>query len=253
MTIRFVVPGQPDPRGKDTTRGGQEGVERRNTDLLDNVETVDAYTLSPSARARAKSPETLVAEEDDILEIEVEGGFTLWTSAERYRHDLAVLRPEAVRDGEVPIDVLPHARASERGVSDWIASALRVLRLRPDAIDTELVDPGRWNEFAREVGLGQAVAAGAWATTKFALWLIERRLPCGEGLYRFDDVARETGDAPAAPPQPAGIDDAEQPILIFIHGTASSSKGSFGALLEPAAQSDWRAMQRRLRRTHLCV
>ena len=114
MTIRFVIPGQSDLRGKDATRGGPEGVEHRSTDLLDNVETVDAYTLSPSARARAKSPETLVANENDILEIEVEGGFTLWTSAERYRHDLAVLRPEAVRGDEVPIDVLPHARA-ERG------------------------------------------------------------------------------------------------------------------------------------------
>ena len=239
MTIRFAVPGQPDPRGKDATRGGGQAAERRSTDLLDGVETVGAFALSPSARARTKSPETVTAEDDDILEIEVEGGFTLWTSAERYRNDLAALRPDAVRGGEVPIDVLPHARASERGASDWIASALRLLRLRPDAIDAELADPGRWNEFLREAGLGQGVAAGAWATTKFALWLIERRLPFGEGLYRFDDVVREAGDGAVTP---AAVEDSEQPILIFIHGTASTTRGSFGALLEPAAQSDWRAI-----------
>ncbi len=241
MAIELLISGQPDAHAKGATRGAT--AEKRSTDLLDAVETVDAYTLSSSARARAKDPAKVAVESDDILEIEVEGGFTLWTSVERYRHDLAVLRPEAVRGNNVPIDMLPRTSVSERGVRDWVASALRVLRLRPDTVDAEMADPARWSEFVSEVGLGQAITAGAWATTKFALWLIERRLPYGEGLYRFGDVAqRSASPASAANPVAPSTIDAEKPILVFIHGTASSTQGSFGALLDASAQSDWSAL-----------
>jgi CHAT domain-containing protein/predicted alpha/beta hydrolase family esterase len=238
MATELLIPGRPDAHAKGGTRGAPS--EKRSTDLLDAVETVDAYTLSPSARARAKAPARIAVESDDILEIEVEGGFTLWTSVERYRHDLAVLRPEAVRGNAMPIDMLPRNSVSERGVRDWVASALRVLRLRPDSVDAEMANPARWSEFVREAGLGHAITAGAWASTKFALWLIERRLPYGEGLYRFGDVALRS--AGAADPVVLSPIDAEQPVLVFIHGAASSSQGSFGALLDSSAQSDWRAI-----------
>ena len=238
MAIELLIPGRPDAHAKGGTRGAPS--EKRSTDLLDAVETVDAYTLSPSARARAKAPARIAVENNDILEIEVEGGFTLWTSVERYRHDLAVLRPEAVRGNAMPIDMLPRTNVSERGVRDWVASALRVLRLRPDAVDADMANPARWSEFVREAGLGHAITAGAWATTKFALWLIERRLPYGEGLYRFGDVALRS--AGAAEPVVLSPVDAEQPVLVFIHGAASSTQGSFGAMLDSSAQSDWRAI-----------
>jgi hypothetical protein len=53
------------------------------TSLLDAVEVVEAYNLSAAARDRTAAPAEFDANEDDILEIEVEGGFTLWTSAQR--------------------------------------------------------------------------------------------------------------------------------------------------------------------------
>ncbi len=240
MTIQLLVPGQPDPQGKVATRGGTASA-LRSTDLLDAVDTIEAYTLSPAARARAVVPERLVAREDDLLEIEVEGGFTLWTSVERYRQDVAVLRPEALRGGELTLDLLPRASVSERGVRDWVTSALRVLRLRPDSIDAEMADPARWKEFILDAGLGHAINAGAWAATKFALWLIEQRLPNGEGLYRFVDVAQKVSGGPAVP---VSLHDAsvDQPMLVFIHGAGSTTQGSFGALLDTTAQVDWQAL-----------
>ncbi len=245
MAIELVIPGQPDVHAKDRSRGAGGGAQGPSTDLLQAVETVDAYTLSTAARARSAEPKRVTAADDDLLEIEVEGGFTLWTSVERYRHDAAVLRPETVRGGALRIDTLPRASVTERGVRDWVASALRILRLRDDGIDAEQADPARWREFARDAGLSPAIKAGAWLTTKFILWLIERRLPVGEGLYRFGDVVRATR-AEGVPPPPAlqAADiDASQPILVFIHGTASTTEGSFSALLDPAAATDWRALQ----------
>jgi len=269
MAIELLIPGQPDVHAKDRLRGagGTVGTNQPpSTDLLQAVETVDAYTLSAAARARTVEPKRVAAAGDDVLEIEVEGGFTLWTSVERYRHDAAVLRPETVRGGTLRIDTLPRASVTERGVRDWVASALRILRLRDDAIDAEMADPARWREFARDAGLSTApgrpkqaraagrspeaplspaVKAGAWLTTKFVLWLIERRLPYGEGLYRFGDVvrsARGDGVTPPVPLQAADV-DAAQPILVFVHGTASTTEGSFGALLDAAAATDWRALQ----------
>ena len=243
MSIDLLISGEPEPAAKAIARDSAAGA--RSTDLLGAIEVVDAYSLSPAARARAKAPARVAAAPDDLLEIEVEGGFTLWTSVERYRHDLAVLRPESLRGDAVPIDLLPRASVSERGVRDWLATGLRVLRLAPDTIDAEMADPARWAEFAREAGLGGAIGAGAWVMTKFALWLIERRLAHGEGLYRFTDIARRQ-DGAGRVAAVAAVDlagaDAERPRLVFIHGTASTTQGSFGALLDTAAGADWQAL-----------
>ena len=50
-----------------------------------------------------------------MLEIEVEGGFQIWTSAKRYREDVLLLKPDAKVGDAVSVDTLP--RVSERGVN----------------------------------------------------------------------------------------------------------------------------------------
>ncbi len=243
MKIELVIPGQSEPAAKAAMRGGPPGAEaeHRVTDLLDAVEVVEGFSLSPSARARSATPARVEVNSDDILEVEVEGGFTLWTSVERYRSDLAVLRPDAVRGEQVMFDLLPRPSVSERGVREWVASALRILRLpSDDALAAEVADPTKWAEFLSDFGLGQVADAGAWLTTKFLIWLIERRNKLGEGLYHWADATRPpTSDAPVAVADLTGF-DAEQAMLVFIHGTASSTLGSFGALRD--AEADWRVI-----------
>ncbi|MGH6622425.1 MAG: DUF7379 domain-containing protein, partial [Burkholderiaceae bacterium] len=243
MKIELLVPGRTEPTSRATSRGGPSGteLEPRVTDLLDDVTVVSAFSLSPSARARAEVPQKVDVEHDDILEIEVDGGFTLWTSVARYRADQEALHPAAERGGPVDFSVIPRPREAERGASEWVASALRILRLRDGSLASEIADPTRWAEFAQEFGLDKVAQAGAWVTTKFLIWLIERRLPLAEGLYRWADATRSPADkTPVTTASFSGI-DSEQPILVFIHGTASTTLGSFGALLDanPGAQSDW--------------
>ncbi len=92
---------------------------------------VETFDLSPSARARSESQapvERQSVEDDDVLEIEVEGGFPIWTSARRYLDDVLLLKPEAKVGDAVIVDTLP--RVSERGITEWVTSRLRVLRLK---------------------------------------------------------------------------------------------------------------------------
>jgi hypothetical protein len=60
--------------------------------------------------------------------------------------------------------------------------------------------------------------------------LIESRLKPGPGLYTWEDATRQpVPDTPT----PVSFEsfDVDKPILVFIHGTASSARGSFGAFL----------------------
>src|SRR5690606_1335882 len=49
------------------------------------------------------------------------------------------------------------------------------------------------------------------------------------------------GQADPAPAVLTGLGD-DTPILVFLHGTASSTRGSFGAFLTPDAAGEWRAL-----------
>src|SRR4030095_10778571 len=127
-------------------RGASAGVPVSSlTTRLDAVEVVEPFNLSAPARDRTVTPAEFNANEDDILEIEVEGGFTLWTSAERYRDDRALFKLDAVKaDRSVVVDNLPRTSVSERGVKDWFQSGLRILRLKKDTLVDSFEDPSQW-------------------------------------------------------------------------------------------------------------
>ena len=52
MTVKLAISGQRDEGDLRATRGGPPGAEAPVTDLLDAVEVVESFDLSPSARAR---------------------------------------------------------------------------------------------------------------------------------------------------------------------------------------------------------
>ena len=175
MTVKLSIRGQRDEGDRRTTRGGPPGAEVPVTDLLDELEVVDSFDLSPAARAADGSDEhvknPIVVEDDDVLEIEVEGGFQIWTSAERYREDVLLLKPEAKVGDAVSVDTLP--RVSERGIKEWAASRLRVLRLNrdkiADALDNPVVGLAGFPDLtavASDLGIDLAVKLPAWFATK---------------------------------------------------------------------------------------
>ena len=248
MPIKLRIPGQREAVSSAAVRGSSAGgvSVQPVTSLLDAVEVVEAYNLSAAARDRTAAPAEFDANEDDILEIEVEGGFTLWTSAQRYSDELALLKPEAVAaDGSVVVDRLPRTSVSERGVKDWFQSALRILRLKKDALADAFEDPSQWpKDFVQDFGVRKVSELTAWLACKLAMRLIEDHLNPGPGLYTWEVATEKRAkDAPMPPTATFDDFDVEKPILVFIHGTASSTLGSFGAFLADEAQPHWRVLR----------
>ena len=250
MTVKLAIYGQRDEGDRQATRGAPPGAEVPVTDLLDGVEVVDSFDLSPAARARTESqaPDKPVeVNDDDVLEIEVEGGFQIWTSARRYHDDVLLLKPEAKVGDAVKVDTLP--RVAERGIKEWVASRLRVLRLKKDKIADALENPALGliefpdlSKLASDLGIDLAVKLPAWFATKVLIRIIESRLKPGPGLYTWEDATRQPVPDTVTPVSLEGF-DVGKPFLVFIHGTASSARGSFGAFLSQDAQPQWQALR----------
>jgi tetratricopeptide (TPR) repeat protein len=247
MPVKLLIPGQREPAAPHAAavRSAAPGAPGKGpTDLLDHVEVVHAFSLSPAARAVTQQPEALVVEDDDILEIDVEGGFTVWTSAARYREQAARLQPDALSERGLSFGAIAQPSASERGVKEWATSALRVLRLKPDPILDDLKNPAQWPELFKALLKGKGEQLGAWATAKLLMALIERRLTPEPGLFRWAGAAN-AGPTDLERAQPVAATDLRQgrPLLVFIHGTASRTVGSFGALATPDASLHWRVLR----------
>lgn len=245
MTIKLRISGRNEPLEPFRARLRGTAEVPLTTDLLHNIEVVHAFDLSPQARAIAKgAPQEVEVEDDDILEIEVDAGLTLWTSAERYKERVELWHPEAVTDRGLELMGLPGPSAADRGVKDWFTGALRVLRLKADDLAGQLQDPKSWTECIKDLALEQVEKAGAWATAKLLMYLIEKRLTPAPGLYRWSS---RDGDAPLdlTKAQLLTADDLprDKPILVFIHGTASRTLGSFGAFCDSGAGQEWRTLR----------
>ena len=78
----------------------------------------------------------------------------------------------------------------------------------------------------------------AWLVTKALIRLIEDRLKPGPGLYTWEAATKQPWTDERSPADLMSS-DVDKPILVFIHGTASSTRGSFSAFLSVAAQAQW--------------
>ena len=243
--MKLIIPGQRDAARTGAVRGGSTSADSPPaTDLLEAVQVVGAFSLSETARARAgEGARTEIdAQDDDILEIEVEG-VTFWTSVARYRHELAIYRPEALSADGLVVDGLSRPSARDRGIKEWSAGAVRLLRLGRDRIAEKAQDPETIKAFAKDCGLEITGKVGGWLLTKLLIWVIERSLRPREGLYTWDAATRAmAADAPE--PMQASFDgvDVQKPLLVFLHGTGSSSRGSFGEFEARSDGAEWRAL-----------
>jgi tetratricopeptide (TPR) repeat protein len=243
MAITLRIPGLRDLSASTLTRGGPLGTDTApKTDLFDDIEVVDAFSLSPIARGKgAAEPTDISADENDVLEIEVDG-FILWTSAQRYKESLRTFRPDAIQPdairGEVVIvDALPGPDVADRGYPGLRASAVRLLRVGKSRLVAELANPDVLIDFAKDFGFELGQKAGGWATAKALTWLIERQLRPREGLYTWAQaIDLPPQGAPDPTPTTFGSFDTSQPILLFLHGTGSSTRGSFGGFIGPGGE-----------------
>ncbi len=241
MMLTVRVPGRPTPMADAhvAVRGGPRSHEQADHRLLDAVEVLGAYDVSPSARGAAGEGETCEVEDTDLIEFVLESGVSIWTSVAAYRERYERANPRQRGVPTLRIEPELQAQSSSRGiVSDVAAAAVRFLRLKQDEIWEQAKDPSQWPDWLKQKGVKNFDALGSWLTAKLIIWLIERKIKPDEGLYRWAKASGSRG----AGLQPPGEILADQPILLFIHGTASNTEGSFGALRTEEAAAEWEAL-----------
>jgi len=170
---------------------------------------------------------------DEIIVLELTDGSTFISSASRLRGALRQTHPELIGPhGEIELEQLRAHGAASRGLLGDIAGGLisKVFTLvtRPDGdaiLDTAL-------KLLRKDGVTRAAELGvSWLGTKALMAAIESRLKRQPGLYRWTGAGDQEADyQDIVFTAPATTDAPHKPMLVFVHGTASSSYGSFGDL-----------------------
>lgn len=188
-----------------------------------------AFKLTPSAefvfdrvRAAGVAPERATIGDDELVVLELENGLRIWTSGKLAREEYGA-RPAAGRGADgvefelittLPID------SPERGVVSWALKALRIFK----------VDP---------------VDVAASASAAVIADKIEAQLIGKPGLYKCKQPSEAlgakdpiVGGEPIIAPQTLPAAPERKATLIFVHGTASSSTGSFAGLWAQANRGE---------------
>ncbi|HKP73141.1 MAG TPA: CHAT domain-containing protein [Pyrinomonadaceae bacterium] len=181
--------------------------------------------ISRSAGDAAYTPLPEDVEDDDIVELEFENGERRWKQWMTVDQLRATMEQQASREGggqDEPLKV-PHTWEAKDPSRGWGTIALMALKVV--GIDTDKL---------AEKGAQKLAAAIA---NRFESQLVEKQ-GHGFGLYRFTD--------PAKLDTQVTLEDVTKltgsgPYLVFLHGTASSSVGSFGKLAET---NEWKELQK---------
>jgi CHAT domain-containing protein/triacylglycerol esterase/lipase EstA (alpha/beta hydrolase family) len=239
-------PDNPPPRALQSgTRGGAE--LQADPFISEAVVTVKVFDFGGASRDAAIQPITATVEAEQLLALETIDGFTLFIRADKLAEDLARIDPQAVQDGVLQLAALRDRSAATRGVADWLLARVSVLEIRPDdIIDAALQKARAWlREAAQDQGQTWPELSVTWLGTKALMWAIEQRLAQAPGLYRWADAQSAAAELEAVSDDGMMQDADRGPLLVFIHGTGSSTEGSFGALRKPTAAAEWSALQRR--------
>jgi len=167
------------------------------------------HCVRPATARDADAGEVQV-QGDEVVRVELENGFVLWTRADDLIRERG--RRTVSRDGGEAWEIDPHPRlrGSRAGQRGWLGLGIKVL------------------EF---FGVDLKGKAAASLGGKLEEKLLRGNAP---GLYRC------SLDAPftlTAVPEDEVLPASPDPILVLIHGTGSSSEGSYGKLWESATGS----------------
>jgi hypothetical protein len=167
------------------------------------------YDLQPQVRGGEASPEISVeAKEDDLVELQLEGDLRLLMSVADYRAKFAEKTSRGAQDaGAVRIRATLPGKSAERGIFQWVVKGLQLIGI-------DLTEKAATN-------------LASYVDTKKGLL----------GLYSCplssESFPLTPGSLPL-PPNPGtsqpGFAPGSAPLLVFIHGTMSSTEGSFGGL-----------------------
>jgi hypothetical protein len=197
------------------------------------LQATGTFDVSATARSGddAATQQALTTQDTEIVVLELADGSTLITSAARLHDTLARTRPELLGpEGEVLLEKLRTAGAAPgRGIGEAVGGLLsKVYTFVAGGVPDAIID-----EALTQVG-SRAELGVSWAGTKALMWAIEKRLDRQPGLYRWVGGTGKAEDL-----QPADLSSAsealQRPMLVFVHGTGSSTLGSFGDLRSTSA------------------
>jgi hypothetical protein len=144
-------------------------------------------------------PHRLDVADSDLVELDLGQGIHLWSSVERLRRDFGA---QGSRDAKATDAVeIPHSLSiggPSRGAGAWVIKGLKIFGV----------------DIAEDI-------------TDFVSSKVESGLLPGPGLYRC--TSRSALDMQALGAGGRALDP-QRPTVVFIHGTASSTEGSFGGL-----------------------
>jgi len=174
-----------------------------------SVETTDLIRVG-ATRAGDKPALLEDVADDDLLEIELEGGVRQWILAEQFRKDFlegAYASRDAKVDAEegvIEIDPQLRVGGQTRGVASWVLKGVRRLKVKiADRLLDEIDAPG--------------LAASALCA------VLEKKFMPDAGFKHWGGGSNlRAADASSIDP--------DKPTLLFVHGTFSSTGGSFGDL-----------------------
>ena len=172
-------------------------------DAFPNFIVSDAIEISTD---RSTTSDQLIQglDEKDVVELIFDGDIHRWvTVAELGQEFQNKLRGEEQPDViEIPpqLPAVSSIPSPSRGVADWTLRVLRVLKYDP-------------------IQMSASEIAGAW----------DDKLMKSPGLYALDKIGRQSADTLDQPKI-----NSSRPVLLFLHGTFSSTQGSFGRLPQEA-------------------
>ena len=180
---------------------------------------------------RSEETDTItLTNKDDVVELAFEDNLLLYTSVQRLQEEII---SGAQRGGEKGAVHLP-ARLSftnqrTRGEDGLLVKSVKVLDIKGKLIDA-----------AGKKG-------GELAARKIAEKIEEDQLVGRDILYRIAAKSEQSEGTIELIPAEGDIDPAK-PMLLFIHGTASSTQGSFSELWQPSTFTDdtiWPDLQKK--------
>lgn len=194
-------------------------VERLDSSAPPGIAVDAGKRISLSSARAAGEPVELEVSDTDVACVEYADGFRLWTRVDDLRHEFAVPAGQATRGGRSDI---------------W-------------EIDPDRAMPTRLPLAAGERGIGKVaikaleffgVDIKAKTAEGLSRWFEDRQLDDrGPGLYRLT-----FGETLGMVKVRGSLAKTVKPLLIFLHGTASSTAGSFGKLWDQPDSARERAV-----------
>lgn len=166
-------------------------------------------------RGGGTGQQTLEADPDDVLELTLEDGLVVYTSAARFEEDFLAGRIARSGEGGIVIPSRLGSGEASRGLIGFLLERIGIVDVETPAAETIA-------DFIKDKI--ESVIVGA-----------------SDALYSVSDLRQvESAGSEGLRPRTGESFNLDKPILVFIHGTASSTSGSFGDLWGSRPEQLWR-------------